>query len=42
MKFKNISKLKSFLILGDISLLPNRPRDDQVNFLNACDVSIVS
>lgn len=28
--------------LSNITLLPNRPRDDQVNFLNACDVAIVS
>ncbi len=26
--------------LGNITVLPNRPRSDQVNFLNACDVAI--
>lgn len=28
--------------LSNITLLPNRPRNDQINFLNACDVAIVS
>lgn len=28
--------------LTNVTLLPNRPREDQNNFLNACDVAIVS
>jgi colanic acid biosynthesis glycosyl transferase WcaI len=28
--------------LSNIKILPSRPRDDQVNFLNACDVALVS
>lgn len=28
--------------LTNVSLLPSRPRDDQGNFLNACDVALVS
>ncbi|MCX5843972.1 MAG: glycosyltransferase family 4 protein [Deltaproteobacteria bacterium] len=28
--------------LSNIKILPSRPRDDQLNFLNACDVALVS
>jgi colanic acid biosynthesis glycosyl transferase WcaI len=28
--------------LGNVTILPPRPRDDQTNFLNACDVAIIS
>jgi colanic acid biosynthesis glycosyl transferase WcaI len=28
--------------LSNITILPSRSRDDQVNFLNACDISLVS
>ena len=28
--------------LANVSLLPSRPREDQKNFLNACDVALVS
>jgi len=28
--------------LSNITILPSRPRDDQVNFLNACDIALVS
>ena len=27
--------------LGNVTILPPRPRDDQTNFLNACDVAII-
>lgn len=28
--------------LHNVTILPNRPRTDQINFLNACDVAIIS
>jgi glycosyltransferase involved in cell wall biosynthesis len=28
--------------LSNVTILPSRPRDDQVNFLNACDIALVS
>jgi colanic acid biosynthesis glycosyl transferase WcaI len=28
--------------LSNVVILPSRPRDDQVNFLNACDIALVS
>jgi glycosyltransferase involved in cell wall biosynthesis len=28
--------------LANVTILPNRPRSDQPNFLNACDIAVVS